>query len=242
MIGSTSGPTSTPSPATLTWRHVVGFAIGSLVGPALLFAAAGRLDWPAGWAYSAVILATIVGSRIAVARVHPDLLRERGRTAERRNAKGWDEVLMPLVALLGPILIMVVAGLDERFTWSGVASTAEIVAGLVVVALGGVFASWAMVENRYFSATVRIQDDRGHSVVSTGPYAIVRHPGYLGGLIAYLGTGLALGSYWALLPALLTLAGIAARTALEDRTLRAELPGYEEYASRVRYRLLPGVW
>jgi protein-S-isoprenylcysteine O-methyltransferase Ste14 len=138
--------------------------------------------------------------------------------------------------------VLLVAGLDERLGWSPEISLGVQVGGLAVVALGCLLSGWAMLVNRFFSAVVRIQSDRGHSVVSTGPYRLVRHPAYVGGMVVYLATGPALVSLWALVPGLLVTILLAVRTALEDRTLRGELPGYEEYASRVRYRLIPGIW
>jgi protein-S-isoprenylcysteine O-methyltransferase Ste14 len=108
--------------------------------------------------------------------------------------------------------------------------------------LGGLFAQWAAMENAFFSAVVRIQEDRGQTVVTTGPYRYIRHPGYAGGLVFYLSVPIALGSLWALLPVLATLALTLLRTSLEDRTLLLKLKGYPEYASRTRWRLIPGIW
>jgi protein-S-isoprenylcysteine O-methyltransferase Ste14 len=149
---------------------------------------------------------------------------------------------MPIAALYGPALMWLVAGLDKR--WNGSPSLAiELeLAAFVVVILGYLISIWAFLENKFFSAVVRIQTERGHSVVSTGPYRWVRHPGYAGGLIGYLATPFALGTLWSFLPAVLTGIALIARTALEDQTLQNELTGYREYAARVRYRLLPGVW
>jgi protein-S-isoprenylcysteine O-methyltransferase Ste14 len=115
-------------------------------------------------------------------------------------------------------------------------------AGLALFIAGYVLGSYAMIENRFFSGTVRIQDDRGHRVVSSGPYRWMRHPGYLGAIIAYMGTPALLSSLWAWLPSVALVALVILRTRLEDSTLRAELPGYQAYADKVRYRLLPGVW
>jgi protein-S-isoprenylcysteine O-methyltransferase Ste14 len=231
-----------PREAVLTWRQVVVFVVASLILPAALLAAAGRLDWPAGLVYAGILLFGTLASRALVALKHPDLLAERGRFAEAGNAKAWDRKLMPIVGLVGPLAIIVVVGLDERLGWPPGVSPAVQVGGLALVAAGYLLATWAMIVNRFFSAVVRIQTDRGHDVVSAGPYAFVRHPGYAGAFLAHLVTGPALGSLWALLPTTLVLIGLVARTALEDRALREELPGYEEYASRVRYRLLPGIW
>ncbi|MGA7305464.1 MAG: isoprenylcysteine carboxylmethyltransferase family protein, partial [Rhodothermales bacterium] len=117
-----------------------------------------------------------------------------------------------------------------------------IVLGFILISLGYSFAVWAVVENRFFSTTVRIQTDRGHVVCDSGPYRIVRHPGYAGNILPLLGIVPALGSVWTLIPAAVALIIMVIRTVLEDRTLQEELPGYREYARRVHYRLIPGIY
>ena len=240
----TAGPAQ-PEPGPLSgvsWKAVAGFAVYALLLPLVLFVAAGRLDWPAAWACVGLHLAFTLGSRLLALRLNPSVLAERARFLEARNAKGWDRWLVALVALLGPLLTWTVAGLDRRFAWSPPVAPALRWLALVAVALGYALGTWAMVANAFFSAVVRIQEERGHAVVSEGPYRVVRHPAYAGGLVACLATPVLLGSLWALLPVAIMLAGIFVRTALEDRTLREELPGYAEYARRTRYRLLPGLW
>ena len=147
----------------------------------------------------------------------------------------------PLVAL-GSVVILVVAGLDVRFGWSPSFDLLVRVAGLAVVIAGYILGSYALMENRFFSGMVRIQRERGHRVVSGGPYRWVRHPGYAGAIATYLAMPPLLSSLWAWLPAVALVAILVVRTRLEDATLRAELEGYEAYAGRVRYRLVPGVW
>ena len=141
-----------------------------------------------------------------------------------------------------PLLILVVAGLDDRFGGSPPLSTALQVTGLVFVAVGYTVATWAMLANRFFSGVVRIQTERGHQVVDSGPYAIVRHPGYAGNLVAGFGFPLALSSLWAFVPVLLVLIVTIIRTRLEDKTLKEELAGYAEFTTRTRFRLVPGIW
>ena len=136
----------------------------------------------------------------------------------------------------------IVAGLDHRFVWSPAFPLWLIVLGFILTSLGYAFAAWAMAENRFFSSVVRIQTDRGHAVCDSGPYGLVRHPGYAGNIPPLLGIVLALGSVWALIPAVATLIIAVVRTALEDQTLQEELPGYRDYARRVRYRLIPGIY
>ncbi len=224
------------------WKAILRFAIYLLLMPLALFLAAGTLNWTMAWVLIGFTIAFTVVSRIIVARKHPDLLAERARFAEAEDAKRWDRILVILLALYGPLVVWVVAGLDWRFGWSPVVPLAWQGAALVVMALGYCIGAWAMAVNRFFSAVVRIQKDRGHTTVTTGPYRLVRHPSYIGGILAYLAIPVFLGTLWALVPVGVTAILTVVRTALEDRTLLAELDGYRDYAKRVRYRLLPGVW
>jgi protein-S-isoprenylcysteine O-methyltransferase Ste14 len=223
-------------------RVFVRFALTITLLCALLFLAAGTWRWPAAWVFVAVYIALAVVSRWLVARRHPDLLAERAQFTTADGVKSWDKALAPLIAIGGPLAIMVIAGLDFRFGWPPPVPLWIELLALLVMVLGFAFGTWAMLANRFFSGVVRIQADRGHQVVSAGPYRYVRHPGYVSGIIASLAIPLALGSVYALIPAALAVALTVTRTVLEDRTLQAELPGYAEYAQRVRYRLLPRVW
>ncbi len=223
-----------------TWISVI-FVIVFL--PAIiLFGSAGTLDWPMAWMYIALTVASFAISRLIVWRKNPDLLRERRQTLEHQDTAGFDRILAPLLALVGPTLIGLVAGFALRFGWTPVFSPFMEWIGVGIFILGYVLGSWALVTNRFFSGVVRIQKDRGHHVVSTGPYAYVRHPGYLGAGISYFGMVLMLGSPWALIPYLLELVVIVARTRLEDELLQTELPGYAEYTQHTRFRLIPGIW
>ena len=141
-----------------------------------------------------------------------------------------------------PVASWIVAGLDLRFSWSSPKPLAVHLIGMGTVALGYALFMWAMVSNAYFSEVVRIQEDRGHQVATDGPYRFVRHPGYAGAILSFLGSPLLLGSWWAFIPTALGVGGYILRTALEDKTLQLELGGYREYTERVRYRLIPGVW
>jgi protein-S-isoprenylcysteine O-methyltransferase Ste14 len=209
--------------------------------PAILFVSAGTLNWIMGWLHVGVYIGSILASRIMVLRKNPDLLYERARYGEARNVKHWDRILMPLVASL-PLFIYVAAGLDFRFGWSPkVPLTLQHVA-LIIMVLGLALSVWAMAVNRFFSAVMRIQKDRGQIVVDSGPYKLVRHPGYAGGLIYMIAAPLTLGSLWAIIPAIPAVAVLVLRTALEDAALKKELPGYTKYAAKVRYRLIPGIW
>jgi protein-S-isoprenylcysteine O-methyltransferase Ste14 len=148
---------------------------------------------------------------------------------------------MSMVGLI-ILAVYVAAGLDVRYEWSTGFSISAQVAGAIITILGYTLVVWATASNAYFSLIVRIQQERGHTVVTTGPYRFVRHPGYVGSILAYVGTPMLLGSWWALGLGLFTALLMIVRTGLEDRTLQAELPGYTHYAQRTRYRLLPGVW
>jgi protein-S-isoprenylcysteine O-methyltransferase Ste14 len=206
----------------------------------ILFLAAGRLDWTAGWVYLGMNFLTQVLSAMVLLPRRPDMLAERSKV--REGTKEWDRFFATAIVVFGTLAVLVTAGLDARFGWS-----APISDGLWGLALALAFGSqmfvlWAMASNPFFATTVRIQDERGHRVVSSGPYRLVRHPGYFGSLIYNLAIPLVLGSLWTFLPALLTIALLVLRTRLEDRTLQAELPGYPEYAATVRHRLIPGVW
>ena len=209
--------------------------------PLCLFPFAGRWDWPVAWLTIGMLMVATVLSRLLAFRVHPDLLDERAGSLDAENAKPWDRRLAPAMALT-PLLVLVTAGLDERFGWSPEFPAAVQLLGLIMVALGYVFASWAMIANRFFSGIVRIQTERGHHLEEGGPYAIVRHPGYSGSLLATAGFPLALSSLWALAPLLLVVLVTVMRTHLEDRTLAEELPGYAGFRERTRFRLLPGIW
>ena len=223
---------------------------------ALLFLAAGRLNWTFGWVYLGVTVLTQVLCALLLIPRRPDLIAERSKM--QAGTKKWDQLLAPLISLAGPLFIMVTAGLDARFGWStliptapgsagsagsvGDASTVLWIAALILAIGSSLFTLWAMMSNPFFASTVRIQDDRGQNVVSAGPYRIVRHPGYLGAVVFDLAAPLVLGSLWTFVPSIITVVLLFVRTGLEDRTLQNELPGYAEYAAKVRSRLIPGIW
>jgi protein-S-isoprenylcysteine O-methyltransferase Ste14 len=210
--------------------------------PLVLLVCGGDLGWWQAWGYSLLIVAAGPGGRIWAERRHPGLMAERQSMEKAQSAKAWDKVLAPLMALSVSFPLVIVAGLDHRFGWSPAFPLWLIVPGFILIALGYAFAAWALAENRFFSSVVRIQVDRGHVVCDTGPYRFVRHPGYAGNVLALPGIVLALSSTWTLFPAAVALIIAVIRTALEDRTLQEELPGYRDYAQRVRYRLIPGIY
>ena len=217
-------------------RWIVKIAVLSAIFGLALFLSAGTLGWGMAWLY----LGLYVAQQVAlVFLLPPDLLAERASIQE--NTKRWDRFLVGLGALWLPLAFFVVAGLDYRAGWTDTSPALKTIA-LVDVVLGILVSSWGMVSNRYFSGTVRIQDDRGHQVATGGAYRYVRHPGYAGGILHHLAVPLLLGSWWALIPGFLGAAVLVVRTALEDKTLHQELPGYAEYVQRTPYRLLPGIW
>ena len=213
-----------------------------LLIPLILLICGGDLGWWQAWIYSLLIVAAGIGGRLWAEHRHPGLMAERQNIENIQNAKTWDKVLAPLMALSVGYPMVVVAGLDHRYDWSSEFPLWFITLGFILILLGYAFATWALAENRFFSSVVRIQADRGHVVCDSGPYRFVRHPGYAGNILALFGIVLALGSVWTLIPA--TFASIVAviRTALEDQTLQEELPGYRDYALRVRYRLIPWIY
>ena len=222
-------------------RAVVQMVIVVVVAPFIPMIISGKWDWWQAWAYALVSVLAFAVSRLIVNRVHPDLIAERARFMQAKDTKSWDKVLAPLLGI-GSILILVVAGLDRFYGWSTAFSQSLNVVALIGILLGYGFSSWALVENRFFSGTVRIQTERGHHVITTGPYRLIRHPGYAGGLFGYVFIPLLLDSLWAFVPAILLGIVMIVRTALEDATLQKELPGYAEYAQKTRFRLIPGVW
>lgn len=205
----------------------------------ILFVCAGRLDWWQGWLQAGLYVVVVAAQALILIPTHPEVIAER--SGYQKGSKGWDVWIAGLAAALLPMVAWVVAGLDARWGWSAV-DPALTAIGAAVWLLGYALVIWAMANNPFFSATVRIQDERGHRVASGGPYRLVRHPGYVGAIAFQLATPLLLGSWWAMVPSALSAVLYVVRTALEDRTLRAELPGYEAYTRQTRYRLLPGVW
>lgn len=204
-----------------------------------LFVPAGTLAWFRGWLFFFVAIAMRIPVAMYLRRVNPEVIAARVNRHE--GTKGWDRLLVGFL-ISAIISILPLAALDDgRYHWHPVPWWVCGI-GYVLVTAGMAGVTWAVSVNKFFEVTVRIQTDRGHKVIDTGPYAIVRHPGYVASCLLFLGMPLALGSLWALIPAVFSCLILVVRTILEDRTLLAELPGYGEYVQRVRYRLIPGVW
>ena len=220
-------------------RYAIREVLGTAVAAVALFWAAGRIDWWGAWALLALLLAWATATAWVILRLDPSLLAER--LGPRKGGKTWDTALMSIFGL-ATLARLIVAGLDQRQGWgTGVPLVAQIVA-LVVCALGYALVVWATASNAYFSQIVRVQSERGHTVATGEPYRTVRLPAYVGTILCELGTPFLLGSWWALIPSGLNAVLLLVRTALEDRTLQAELEGYADYARQVRYRLIPGIW
>ncbi len=220
-------------------RRILVSTLIAMVYMAVLFGASGRWDWLGGWTVSILYLATLIVTALILLKKDPALYAERAQEGE--NTPTWDRILARVVAG-GPLLISLVAGLDIRYGEPPYLFRLLLPAGAFLTILGVAFTLWAMVSNPFFSGTVRIQTERGHTVASGGPYRWVRHPGYVGMAIWSLATPMVLGSLWSWIPSLIVLVALIVRTALEDRTLLQKLPGYLDYAERVRYRLIPGIW
>ena len=203
-----------------------------------LFGSAGRLDWSNAWVLLGLNFAASLATTALLWR-NTELLAERSNV---KAGKSWDKAIVGITVLLGPVATWITAGLDTRFHWSDGMPPSAFIAGLVVAVLAAALIAWAMRSNRFFSAVVRIQKDRGHVVITAGPYRFLRHPGYTGMSAFTLVTPLILNSRWALAPAVATAAVTVLRTALEDRTLHNELDGYADYARRVKYKLVPAIW
>ena len=239
MSASNSTPDQTSVSAAVWLNRIVRILALIVVIDILLFVTAGRLDWTGAWILSVLyfifLLVMVIWSTLRA----PELMEERSRMAP--NVKRWDKVLLSLYTL-ALLALLIVAGLDAgRFRASDMPSWLQAL-GVVGSILCGVWLFWVTRTNAFLSRHARVQDDRGQQVVTTGPYRYVRHPMYASLIPFILCLVLILGSWWALVPGGIIVVLFFIRTALEDRMLRAELPGYMEYATRVRYRLLPGIW
>ena len=227
-----------PKFGTDEYRSLGSLAVTMLVMVALLFFPAGTFGWARGWWYLAVFLVAVVVAMIYIWRVDPELFAIRRKP--QAGSKTWDLAFVA-VTITSMAAILPVASLDFRFGWSQLPD-GVVWLGYLIFAGGFWLTAWAQGVNRHFELTVRIQTDRGHKVIDAGPYAVVRHPGYIGGAALGFGTALALGSLVAVIPAIICTIALALRTLAEEATLSEELPGYAGYMHRVKFRWVPGVW
>jgi len=225
----------------LSLQTIIMLMLFIVIVPMLPLLISWQWDWWEAWLYAGVNILGFGVSRFLANRRHPDLLAERGKSFQHKNPEPWDKKLSPLLGLFGGF-IPFVAGLDARFGPSAEFGLVVKIAALLFLVGGYVLGSYALIANRFFSGVVRIQSERDHHVVTTGPYRWMRHPGYAGAVLSYLVTPFLLDSMWAFIPVLLTLGVIVIRTHFEDKTLLEKLDGYREYTQEVPYRLIPGIW
>jgi protein-S-isoprenylcysteine O-methyltransferase Ste14 len=226
--------TKTPSKPIIIIRTV----FTALFGIAAIFIPAGTLAWTEAWLFIILYAAAVTGVMFWMKKKAPGLLKERMK--RKKDVKSWDKIMAIYSIFL--LFILILPGLDAvRFQWSNVPLYAKILAFAGYIP-GSALAFWAMRENAFLSDVVRIQEDRGHTVCTTGPYKYVRHPMYVGVILIMICFPFSLGSLYTLIPAVIIVILFFFRTALEDKTLQEELPGYKEYARNVKYRLIPGIW
>ncbi len=208
----------------------------------ILFVSAGRIDIPRAWVYLGTSFIIILAGTLLIYKKNPELIKHRLEWKKKKDTKKWDKFLLPPLFIIGFYVMPAVIGLDVgRLEWSNL-SINYVIPALVLLSFGSIISDWAMMVNPHFEATVRIQKDRGHRVITVGPYKIIRHPGYLGGILWIVSTPLIIGSLFGLIPAGIAILLLVIRTILEDKTLQNELNGYPEYSKRVKYKLFPLIW
>jgi len=220
-------------------RYAIRETMGLVIMGIALFWSAGRIDWWPAWASLAVMFAWIMATAIVILHFNPALLVER--LGPRKGAKPWVTAIMSILGL-AQLVRYIVAGLDQRYDWTGGFPLAAQITALAACVLGYVLVVWATASNAFFSQIVRIQSERGHTVVTGGPYRYVRHPAYVGAIVYELAISVLLASWWAVVTSVLSITLLIIRTVLEDRVLLTELNGYTNYARQVRFRLFPGLW
>ncbi len=221
-------------------NRVIQVVVGFILISTVLFLSAGRLDWRMGWVYCGLYIFGLIINLIIFLTKNPEIIAARAQGI-KEDSKRWDKIGAAVYAPM-PFILMAISGLDAgRNGWSVMPAWVQIL-GIALFLIAWFFSTWSMVSNKFFEGTVRIQKDRGHKTVTSGPYAIIRHPGYAAFILLYFATSLFLGSWWGLIPAGIIAALFVLRTAREDRTLFEELPDYPAYTQQVRYRLLTGVW
>jgi len=220
-------------------RRIIQILIMFLIMGLELFLGAGRIDWVWAWVFLGIGLLSVMINGIFMLRSSPETVAERGKP---REVKTWDKWVGGAWLIGQYFLLPIVAALDVRFGWTGEIGLGWHILGAVAYAACLGFTGWAMITNTFFSTAVRIQSDRGQHVCRTGPYAFVRHPGYIGFFFQALSAPILLGSLWALILAIPFGGLMVIRTSREDHMLQEELAGYKEYARDVKYRLIPGVW
>lgn len=225
---------------TLARKAFTWLVFGVVITALPLFLAAGTIAWPAGWIYLILLYGWLLIGILLLLKYNPGLLAERINISPP-NQKAWDKVFVLLLNVFFFAWVILMPLDAVRFHWSWMPLWLQVVGGIALV-VSFVLMSLTFRENSYLSPMVRVQEERGQTVISTGPYHLVRHPMYAGGLFMFLGTPLLLGSWYGLLLVVLFLPALFVRTVLEERTLRQELSGYEDYMKQVKYRLVPYIW
>lgn len=225
----------TPSKVRIILRTVISV----LFSLAVIFIPAGTLHWPEAWLFLFLYFSFVTGALVWMKRHSPGLLKER--MSRKKDVKSWDKKFLIAYSIF-LIILLVTPGLDSvRFRWSNVPLIIKVL-GFIGYLPATALAFWAIKENAYASDVVRIQEERGHTVCTSGPYQYVRHPMYSGVILILLCYPLSLGSLYTYIPASIIILLFMLRTSLEDKALQTELYGYKEYAQKVRFRLIPGVW
>jgi protein-S-isoprenylcysteine O-methyltransferase Ste14 len=230
---------SEPQPSKLAPAVILATVAICILFAGLLFVFVRQSDWTLGWIYLGLLAASVIANVVCLLIWNPVVLARR--MVFHAGTKAWDHVLM-MVFLAVFIAVVVVAVEDLKSRNGYPLPGIGWLIGLANFVLGWVLVTWSMVANPFFEKTVRIQRDHGHHVIDSGPYAYIRHPGYVGFSAVFLSTPFLLASTETFLPILIAATVLVIRTALEDRTLQDELPGYREYSARIRYRLIPGLW
>jgi protein-S-isoprenylcysteine O-methyltransferase Ste14 len=225
--------------ATIKWFFIVTLFL--FIQIFVFYVSAGQIFVLRIWVYFCIALTNYFISTVVLYKLNPELLVTRLKR-KRKGSKLWDEILMRLSNLTIIIVTPAIAGLDVvRFHWSNL-GVFFVLIGLVFVGLSSILLNWAMIVNKHFEPTVRIQKERNHKVITWGPYSIIRHPGYLAGILFAISIPLLIGSVFAFVPVGIYFVLMILRTWLEDKTLQKELDGYSHYARKVRFRLFPGLW
>ena len=221
-------------------RYIIAIFILIILQALLLFVSSGKINILRFWIFIVVNLVYVIFSTILLYRINPELINQRGEI--KRDAKLWDQFLMRAHNIVLIFILPIVIGLDVgRFQWSYL-NYYYLIPGYLLFIFSDILVNWAMIVNTHFEATVRIQRDREHKVITSGPYKLVRHPGYLAAVVYFISLPMILGSIYGFIPSIMGIIILIIRTGLEDKTLLNELEGYSEYSKKVKYRLMPGIW
>ena len=223
-------------------KIVIGAVLAPFILGGIIFWSAGTTDYPGAWVYLVLLAVLNIPGYTMLYKRNPELLAHRADWKNKKDVKPWDRILMPLWGVTALYVTPIVAGLDYgRYHWSSL-GTLSIVVGAILCIIGSLIGFWAMFENTHFETIVRIQTDRDHKVISTGPYSYVRHPGYVSVILWGFSIPLMLSSVIAFGPAVVAIAMMVVRTFIEDLTLQRELPGYIEFTKKTRARIIPYLW